>query len=70
MNFMNMTKPGTKYICDSLIPQASYEVKYRVISDDTVSIQNNSSTKKGDETVRQIIMVVKNPETNDWKFQV
>ena len=46
----------TKYISDSIIPQASYEVQYRVISDD--------------ELVRQSIMVVKNQETKDWKFQV
>lgn len=59
-----------QYIAKSEMPQASYEVQYRVLSEFTEEIQNELSIDSVDNSIRQIIIVAKNLKTNKWGFKV
>lgn len=59
-----------QYIAKSEMPQASYEVQYRVLSEFTEEIQNELSIDRVDNSIRQIIIVAKNLDTNKWGFKV
>ncbi|PKM51449.1 MAG: hypothetical protein CVV02_05795 [Firmicutes bacterium HGW-Firmicutes-7] len=56
------------YIANSERLEATYEIQYRVLSEFTEEVKNELSIDPLDKSIRQMILVVKNIETNEWAF--
>lgn len=66
--FMNFKQ--IQYISQPEMPQASFEVQYKVLSDFTEEVKDELSINSVDKLIRQIIIVDKNLDTNKWGFKV